>query len=462
MHKASALIPFATLLLTSLISGVAPADPPDYILLDRCVASSDESYPPHGGNWAIPAALVHIEDSVTGGGGWSERHYYQYTAYAYTNGPNGYAEYGTGDDLCLGDAGSLGGTLRYEVVASAPDAASGSFSLTDSPSGQYGSSWNVAARINQSFDLTGYLNIRLLFFHHHQFRWSSASDRGYIEVNTGSGWTAVDPDDTPGTTWYEQYLGDSHQYRRGGANLSSLVGQPNVQIRFRIQTDASSQDDGWFIDDVRLIADGNTIFFDDFESGTGNWVLEGSWGTSLAGYSYESDLGTIDDNGLYHVTPVTTPVSVGEGMGYNAAHAAYIEFPVSRHAYAKVYHTGPQYIVSPPTGVEDICPEAVAVDDPLAPVHRRLWLSQNSPNPFNPMTRILFRLSRADRATLRVYDQAGRLVRSLLEDEPLSAGEHLLSWDGRNERGDLQSPGVYLYRLDSAGQTLSRSMVMMR
>ena len=43
-----------------------------------------------------------------------------------------------------------------------------------------------------------------------------------------------------------------------------------------------------------------------------------------------------------------------------------------------------------------------------------------------------------------VFDMEGRLVRSLSRDQELPAGVHSLRWDGRGERGELVSSGVYL------------------
>jgi hypothetical protein len=450
-----------SLILLGAGASVAAAETPDYILISRCASNGDETSAGGSGSWQISFAEVHIKDQATDGGGWTERHYFDFDAYGYSNGPNGYAEYGTGDDVCLGPAEALGGNLNWTVVSSAPDAASGTKALTDSPNGDYGGSLNITATIDQTFDLSSYSSAELVFFHHHQLRWNSSLDRGYVEVNTGSGWSNLDPEGTPQSDYYRNYAGDDHSYRRGVVDLSSVAGQSNVQIRFRFSTSSSAHDDGWFIDDVRVLGDDTTLFFDDFESGTDGWSLTGSWGVSTT-YSYTTSLGTIDADGVYDVTPIVSPASVGEGMGYNAVRAAYTEGLDSWTAYAKVYHNAPQYMSTTPLGeLEDICDLTVAVDDFQAPIHDRLVL-QNSPNPFNPRTRIFFRLSETDQVTLRVYDEAGRLVRSLLTAEAMPAGEHSLTWDGTNERGESQPSGVYLYQLESQGQTLSRKMVLLK
>ena len=83
-------------------------------------------------------------------------------------------------------------------------------------------------------------------------------------------------------------------------------------------------------------------------------------------------------------------------------------------------------------------------------------LAQNYPNPFNPSSTIAFRLRISGHATLRVYDLLGRAVATLL-DGYHEAGEHSVHFDGSR-----LSSGVYVYRLQSAGTTLTRRMLLLR
>jgi hypothetical protein len=83
-----------------------------------------------------------------------------------------------------------------------------------------------------------------------------------------------------------------------------------------------------------------------------------------------------------------------------------------------------------------------------------------APNPFRSLTAIGFALASPGRTTLRLYDVAGRLVRSL-QDGPLAAGRHVRVWDRRTDGGGLAAPGVYFARLDSNGRVLTRKIVML-
>ncbi len=83
-------------------------------------------------------------------------------------------------------------------------------------------------------------------------------------------------------------------------------------------------------------------------------------------------------------------------------------------------------------------------------------LSQNYPNPFNPSTQITYTLGRAANIRLRVYDAAGRHVRTLFDGRQ-PAGTYTRSFDA----GTLPS-GTYLYRLDTPEGRQTRRMVLVR
>jgi len=91
----------------------------------------------------------------------------------------------------------------------------------------------------------------------------------------------------------------------------------------------------------------------------------------------------------------------------------------------------------------------------------RLVLGPGRPNPFRVATRLQFTLAHAGHARIQVFDLRGRLVRTLL-DGFLPAGEASASWDGRDARGTRQAPGIYLVRLESAGQRSTRKTLLSR
>jgi hypothetical protein len=99
-------------------------------------------------------------------------------------------------------------------------------------------------------------------------------------------------------------------------------------------------------------------------------------------------------------------------------------------------------------------PDNVTGDEtPRTPAATRL--AQNFPNPFNPSTRIAFDLEAPATVHLRVYDAAGRLVRSLV-DEAMPAGRYVKTWDGRDGAGRQVASGIYFYRQDGAHALAAR------
>ncbi len=89
-------------------------------------------------------------------------------------------------------------------------------------------------------------------------------------------------------------------------------------------------------------------------------------------------------------------------------------------------------------------------------------LSQNHPNPFNPMTKISFTLANPDRVQLAVFDLAGHRIQVLHDGFYASAGIHQIAWDGRDDRDRQMPSGTYFYRLYTPVFSQTRSMVLLR
>jgi hypothetical protein len=88
-------------------------------------------------------------------------------------------------------------------------------------------------------------------------------------------------------------------------------------------------------------------------------------------------------------------------------------------------------------------------------------LEPNQPNPFRADTRIEFALPSAANTSLAVYNVQGQMVRELV-DGPRDAGRHTVDWDGRDSGGQKVAAGVYFYRLESDGRTVTRKMTVMK
>jgi hypothetical protein len=89
-------------------------------------------------------------------------------------------------------------------------------------------------------------------------------------------------------------------------------------------------------------------------------------------------------------------------------------------------------------------------------------LGRNHPNPFNPRTTITFDLARPSPAQLKVYDLAGRHVRTLVDEGSMEAGRHESVWDGRDATGREVSAGVYFYNLKAGGFEKTHRMTLVK
>jgi flagellar hook assembly protein FlgD len=88
-------------------------------------------------------------------------------------------------------------------------------------------------------------------------------------------------------------------------------------------------------------------------------------------------------------------------------------------------------------------------------------LRQNAPNPFNPVTFIEYELPEAAHVTIDVFNLAGRLVRTVV-DETQEPGYKTVAWDGTNASGQKVASGVYLYRMKAGSYVSQKRMVLLK
>jgi len=89
-------------------------------------------------------------------------------------------------------------------------------------------------------------------------------------------------------------------------------------------------------------------------------------------------------------------------------------------------------------------------------------LNQNYPNPFNSETKIDFALSVPTSVFLKIYDISGRLVKTISDGILFKAGNHSISWNGTDERGNYVCSGVYLVELRCTNFSRLKRMVLLR
>lgn len=85
----------------------------------------------------------------------------------------------------------------------------------------------------------------------------------------------------------------------------------------------------------------------------------------------------------------------------------------------------------------------------------------NYPNPFNPATKIRYRIAKAGSFRLTVYNVKGEVVQTLVS-EHRQPGTYSVEWSGMDDSSRPVASGVYYYRLHNNRSSLSGKMLLLR
>ena len=89
-------------------------------------------------------------------------------------------------------------------------------------------------------------------------------------------------------------------------------------------------------------------------------------------------------------------------------------------------------------------------------IPKQFSLQQNYPNPFNPSTNISFTLLGAANVQLKVYNLLGQEVASLV-NEKMNSGQHTVNFNASQ-----LSSGVYIYRLITGNESVTKKMMLIK
>jgi hypothetical protein len=113
---------------------------------------------------------------------------------------------------------------------------------------------------------------------------------------------------------------------------------------------------------------------------------------------------------------------------------------------------------------ETLIPVSLTVDDALdVPVKPMLPGSEFIsifPNPFRGEATLLIRLDREERVGVRIYNSEGILVACLTDQERMMPGNHIITWNGKDDNGSLLQPGIYFCET-RAGEYLSFKKIVL-
>jgi photosystem II stability/assembly factor-like uncharacterized protein len=187
------------------------------------------------------------------------------------------------------------------------------------------------------------------------------------------------------------------------------------------------------------------------------WSYPPQWGL----YIFDIEFSPVDTNKLYatgdgfevYKVPLLYSADYGitwDTLSYNGVtkpdiHSLTVKNTVSGD---KVFlgGTGVYVYYNNFTGIED--------DHPVKP--NSFHLSDNYPNPFNPVTNISFTVGMYNYTSLRIYDLLGREVATLVS-ENLPAGNYTMQWNAAG----LPS-GVYFYRLQAGIFAETKKLLLLK
>ena len=237
------------------------------------------------------------------------------------------------DDLESG-SGNFLADLPWEITTEV--AHSGTHSWSDIPGANYDNSINKSVVFQ--IDLDGGTAVRPELSFWHQYGLQTNSDWGFVDVSTDGG-----------ASWVEAYYitGTSGEWRQARVDLTPYRGQV-PWLRFRIQTNASIQDDGWHIDDVAI---GETVpptltfpFSDDFNDSTttmANWI-PGAWGITVPSENGSHYISTRPTGSLPDFYPGSTLLSLGGPLDLSSA--TYPQLRMRYRGYDSAYNGAETYL----------------------------------------------------------------------------------------------------------------------
>jgi hypothetical protein len=95
-------------------------------------------------------------------------------------------------------------------------------------------------------------------------------------------------------------------------------------------------------------------------------------------------------------------------------------------------------------------------------IPRKIWLSNNYPNPFNPMTSISYSVERAGEVNISIYNLLGYKVYDLVSGYHIPGIEYSVTWDSNTQSNMPISTGIYFYEMQLGDYIETKKMVLVK
>jgi len=363
------------------------------------------------------------------------------------------------DDIFVDNASSInnwtataGWNLTTESFMSSPT------SFTDSPNQNYPSNTTAILEMNEFVPLNNAIAAELKF--HTKWEIESNWDYGQVQVSTdGNVWTAMEGNYTQEAMGSFQPYGepvyDANQlsWVHEVIDLSDYLDE-SIKIRFILVSDQSIEKDGWYVDDITIVAyKAVPVELTTFEYELNENSVKLIWQTAseVNNYGFEIER-AIDDENNYQ--PQWENIGFVEGKGTTSEVTSYLFNDIRINSGKLLYRLKQidydgKYKFYGPIEIESYVPN-------------NFVLEQNYPNPFNPATTIKFSIANVGDENIRplqtvkliIYDLLGREVATLI-NEYLSPGNYEVEFNAEG-----LSSGIYYYRLDTMGYIQTKKMIL--
>ena len=104
---------------------------------------------------------------------------------------------------------------------------------------------------------------------------------------------------------------------------------------------------------------------------------------------------------------------------------------------------------------------ATSIENQYSYINKDFELIGNYPNPFNPLTEIIFKLNKPLLITINIYDITGQKIKTLYNDN-LAQGRHSITWDATDNFNRAVTSGIYFYTISSGKLTATNRMLLIK
>lgn len=255
------------------------------------------------------------------------------------------------------------------------------------------------------------------------------------------------------------------------------------------------------------------IFSEDWDSGMGDWTVDGNWTTISS--STQTNVFLVTNSDEFYAVDTEMSIATNEKINLNGVnddvilsfrHKYYTEW-INDNCFVEVSSDGVTWtelaefngyiknwqkefiplqdfvdtqiylrfrfysddtLVDPGWKIDDIkitSSSDHAVNNPG--IQNNISLNQNYPNPFTNTTKIVFSIpdKYADDFKLNIYNVKGQLVNSFYPQECTNSrtlDDFQINWNGQDKLGNLVKSGVYFYTLRTPKNSITKKIIFIK